>query len=665
MNLEIVETIGLSFKSLLFLARNWLVGKKTKKIAMATKKNNLSSNKQEEKGAKTNPFRRILTTNEIKQRIRDNFWLINSAKPFTEQLTEIIDNENFSFFLTDSEGCILHIATSEKLQKQLNEHYIIPGTFPVANSAIEQATVDVLFGGSHGSETKGKFLLPNSTNDWLCYAHPIEASPQTLTGCLAISLPKQAHSSHIKALLKLACTSIEQELLLSDEKRVVKELKDDQLTIFNRHAQADLVVSSKGKVDLISDKACELLGIKRIDIERKEVTKFIPTWNSLPFPNGKLKELENIEVEVANIPNSGLYLLNAKTVKLPSGKVDEIICTLRSMKQVLNESNKYIGNLAYISFTDMIGVSPIFKRLVKDAKNIAQCNTTLLIIGEKYTGKETIAQCIHNHSPRQNYGFVRVDLTKLSEEEMEETLWGYTPSHKPYLKRPHKPGALEFADGGTIYINEVGLLPTHLQEKLLETIKSNRISRLGSKTSTPVDVRYIVSSSVDLTEKIEKGLFRIDLFYALSSSSLRMPSLRDRRPDITLLLDHFIEIKSKELKQKAPAIPKKILLILRRYEWPNNFKEMKELVEKIILEQGKMFKNFKNERDFKKRNLYLENLKEVGSIVPLEEHEKEMVLRAYQALNGSISSISRKLGVSRNTLYLKLKKYGIDDRSRS
>ena len=209
------------------------------------------------------------------------------------------------------------------------------------------------------------------------------------------------------------------------------------------------------------------------------------------------------------------------------------------------------------------------------------------------------------------------------------------------------------------------MLPTHLQEKLLETIKSNRISRLGSKTSTPVDVRYIVSSSVDLTEKIEKGLFRIDLFYALSSSSLRMPSLRDRRPDITLLLDHFIEIKSKELKQKAPAIPKKILLILRRYEWPNNFKEMKELVEKIILEQGKMFKNFKNERDFKKRNLYLENLKEVGSIVPLEEHEKEMVLRAYQALNGSISSISRKLGVSRNTLYLKLKKYGIDDRSRS
>ena len=268
-------------------------------------------------------------------------------------------------------------------------------------------------------------------------------------------------------------------------------------------------------------------------------------------------------------------------------------------------------------------------------------STAVIIIGEMHTGKETLAQCIHNYSPRENYGFVKVNLTALSEEEMEETLWGYMPNHKQYLKRAPMPGALEFADGGTIYINEIGLLPTHLQEKMLATIKDGRVSRLGSKTSTPVDVRFIVSSTIDLTEKIEQGLFRIDLFYALSSSSLRLPPLRDRRSDIPLLLSHFLEIKSKELKQKAPAIPKKILLILRRYEWPQNIREMKELMEKVVLEQGKMFKSFKNERDFKKRHLYLENLKEVDSIVTLEEHEKKMVIRAYHALNGSISKIGR------------------------
>lgn len=604
--------------------------------------------------------RKILTSNEIKTRLKENTWFLDGVTPYLNKMLDLLDEDRLILFLTDAEGCILHIVTSEKVSEILTQRFMIPGSFPQPSTVLFDAIDKVLTTHQGAKVITGNAPIDNLLGKWICWAYPISIHPNQISGTLALCIPEQSASNPLQALLCQTVNCIKQELSYLEEKKKAAKLIDQQVNLFNRYAHADVIVDKSGKILLVSNEACHMLGISRSEIELKSISKFIPNWAAITYTDGKWAEVENTEVEISHVPNSGLYLLNSKAISRTSNRIEEQVCTIRSLKQVLNETNKYMGNTARVWFDDLLGTSPQLKRVVKEAKAIAQTNLPVMLLGEKHTGRLAIAQAIHNHSSRSDFGFIQVDVNAMSSERLEEVLWGYTESGKANPRKTPKPGAFEFANGGTLYINEIGLLSPSVQDKIFEVIQSGKVSRLGSPIKTSVDVRVICTSSIDLSQKIEAGEFRIDLFYALSSASLRITPLRERRPDIPLLLNHYLAIKAKELDMKKLEIPKKIMLILRRYEWPENFKELVELSQRIILDKGNMFKTFKNERDFKRRNLYLEQLKEVESVTSLEEHEKELIVKAYHAFDGSISKASRRLGISRNTLYLKLKKYGID-----
>lgn len=604
--------------------------------------------------------RKILTANEIKTRLKENTWFLDGVTPYLNKMLDLLDEDRLILFLTDAEGCILHIVTSEKVSEILTQKFMIPGSFPQPNTVLFDAIDKVLKTHQGAKVITGNAPIDNLLGNWICWAYPICIHPNQISGTLALCIPEQSASNPLQALLCQTVNCIKQELSYLEEKKKAAKLIDQQVNLFNRYAHADVIVDKSGKILLVSNEACLMLGISRSEIEQKSITKFIPSWAAITYTDGKWAEVENTEVEISLVPNSGLYLLNSKAISRTSNRIEEQVCTIRSLKQVLNETNRYMGNTARVWFDDLLGTSPQLKRVVKEAKAIAQTNLPVMLLGEKHTGRLAIAQAIHNHSSRSDFGFIQVNVNAMSSEKLEKVLWGYTESGKANPRKTPKPGAFEFANGGTLYINEIGLLSPSVQDKIFDVIQSGKVSRQGSPIKTSIDVRVICTSSIDLSQKIEAGEFRIDLFYALSSASLRIPPLRERRPDIPLLLNHYLAIKAKELDMKKLEIPKKIMLILRRYEWPGNFKELVELSQRIILDKGNMFKTFKNERDFKRRNLYLEQLKEVESVTSLEEHEKELIVKAYHAFDGSISKASRRLGISRNTLYLKLKKYGID-----
>lgn len=603
--------------------------------------------------------RLILTTSEIKTRLKENSWILDSATPYLNKLFDFLDEDRIILLLTDAEGCILHIVSNHEISQQLAQKFIIPGSFPAPNTIFHEVINKVIASKLGADVTQGN-APADLKGQWICWAYPIAIYPNQISGILSLCIPKQVSSIPLHALLAQTANCIKQELSYADEKMRTAKLVEQQVNLYNKYPHADIIIDKAGRIQLVSHEACSMLNISRNDIESKSISKYIPNWNSLTFAGGKWLQIENIEAEVINVPNNGLYLLNTKAINRSSNRVDEQVCTIRSMKQVLNETNKYVGNTAHAWFDDILGNSPILKRLLKEAKAIALTNHHIMLLGEKNTGRNAIAQAIHNFSLRSSFGFVQVDVSTLSNEKLEETLWGYSQNENSNLRKKSKPGAFEFANGGTLYINEIGLLKPSLQDKIFDVIHTGNVSRLGSDTKISVDVRIICTSSIDLSKKIEANDFRIDLFYTLSSASLRIPPLRERRPDIPNLLDHYLAIKAKELDMKKLDIPKKIMLILRRYEWPENLKELIELSERIILDKGNMFKTFKNELDFKHKNLYLEQLKAKESITSLEIHEKDLIIRAYHAFDGSISKASRRLGISRNTLYLKLKKYGID-----
>ncbi len=603
---------------------------------------------------------KILTANEIKNRLRTNSWLTNCAKPYIEKMYTFAEESSIIIFLTDSEGCILKIVTNEELQKKLTEKFIISGSFPPPKTALYLAIDKVVATQFEANTEHGDPLAELKPNQWKCHATPLQIGAGQLAGTLSIYFSEKLNAKMLYALLNLTANCIKHELQYSEEKEQVQLLKEIQLNQLNMYAQPNFVVNAKGIIKVISDEACNILGSDRENIIGKKISKFIPEWQNITTKDGKWIEVEHKEVLLQNASSSGLFLLKTKAIMRTQNKFDEQICSLQNMRHVLNEANKYIGNTAHVQLNDIMGISVTIKRLIKEAKAIAKTDNAVMLIGEKHTGCESIAQAIHNASARITYGFVKVNVANLSPEELEETLWGYHENFRPHLHRIPKPGAFEFANGGTLYISNIGLMPISTQEKVFEAIKTKKVTRLGSAQQITVDVRIMCSNPFDLSDKIERKEFKIDLFYSLSTSSVRMPALRERRADIPLLINHYITLKSEELGLNPVNIPRKIVLILRRYEWPGNFKEMIELSERIIRDKGRMFKTFKNERDFKSKNLYLDQLKEIENLASLEENEKELIVKAYKAYKGSISKTSRRLGISRNTLYLKLRKYGVD-----
>lgn len=621
--------------------------------------NKISTNTRRSK-SRLDINRKILTANEIKNRVKKNECLANGAKPYVEKMYQLADDNNVIIILTDGEGCIISIETNKKQQKELAKNFIIPGSFPPPNTALFFAVDKVVTKHQEANTEQGNTLAKLTPSQWVCHSTPIETGANQLAGTLSVYFNNNKNAKMLNALLNQTASCIGHELLHSEEKQQVKRLKEMQQNILNKYTQSNIVVNSKGTIQLISDEACATIGIERDSVIGKNISKYIKNWENITYSNGKWIEVKHEEIYINNVNSNGYYLLTTKAIIQSKNKFNEQICTLQSMGQVLNEANKYIGNTACIRFNNLIAVSVAIKRLIKEAKAIAKNDNSVMLIGEKHTGREWIAQAIHNASARAPYGFVKIDASNLSSKNLEELLWGYSEDYKPHHNNVAKPGAFEFANGGTLYINNIGLMPVSIQEKVLNAIRTKKVTRLGSTLQTSVDVRIICSNPSDLSSKIEQKEFKIDLFYSLSTSSLRIPALRERRADIPVLMNYFTTQKAEELGLKAVTIPKQIILILRRYEWPGNIKEMIELSERIVKDKGKMFTSFKNERDFKRKHLYLDDLKEVENLISLEENEKMLILKAYSAYKGSISKTARKLGISRNTLYLKLKKYGVN-----
>ncbi|MFO8021415.1 MAG: sigma 54-interacting transcriptional regulator [Perlabentimonas sp.] len=601
---------------------------------------------------------RLLTTNEIQSRLSSNQWLINTAIPLMQNVAKLINFKEFALLLTDTEGCVLHIQSNEPLLSKLKDFSIFPGGIPKLSNSIgvclskivkEEASVEFV-----EERNKGKGI-----NGLVCWGTPLSTQSHGFVGVLAAIATSEFNSMYAQPILLQNAQCIENELVRLEQHQHLKRIKNFQLSFFTKQLQANIIVDGAGKILLANDSACSLFEVEREELESKSIKKYIKEWDDLSQLSTKRQEVVNVEVSFDNAASEGEYLLSLKVIKFLSGRVDEISCTITSAKDVIAQANRYFGNVAAKSFNSIVAVSPILKRLVKEAKAFANNSEPLLILGERYTGKHTFAQAIHNEGNSYSHSFVRLDLSNLTAQQIDEELWGYTKTYKPYLNRPAKPGAFEFAHGGTLFINEISLLNNSNQAKLLDVIKSSKVHRLGANKPTEVNVRIIAASTCSLESKITNGEFSKDLFYALSKNSLRLPPLRERRLDIPPLLKHFMSIISQKLGRKPFEIPKKFILILKRYEWPNNFQEMKELLEIIIRTKGEMFKNFKNERRFKTKHLYLDKQRALEHIIPVDEHEKMLIEDAYNVMEGSISSMSRRLGVSRNTLYLKLKRYGM------
>ncbi len=307
-------------------------------------------------------------------------------------------------------------------------------------------------------------------------------------------------------------------------------------------------------------------------------------------------------------------------------------------------------------FENIIGESKEIKEAIEVAKKVAQTDTPVLLLGETGTGKELFAQAIHNSGKRKNHPFVAINCSAFAKDLLESEMFGYKAGAFTGANK-NKKGLFEEANEGTIFLDEIGDMDVALQAKLLRVIEEKVFIKQGDTKSTVVDVRIIAATNKNLEEEIGKGNFRSDLFYRINVVKIEIPSLRDRKDDIEVLVNYFVKVYSEKLKRNIEDIDEEYLEILKNYSFPGNIRELRNLIERsIILSEDNILKASSLPKDFS--NVPHKTTGKVSS--RLDDIEKEHILRVLEETNWNKTKAAEILDIGLTTLYRKLQSYGID-----
>jgi two-component system response regulator HydG len=316
---------------------------------------------------------------------------------------------------------------------------------------------------------------------------------------------------------------------------------------------------------------------------------------------------------------------------------------------------------ASLNTGDIIGRSGLMLELLDTVALVAPTEATVLITGESGTGKELIASAIHANSPRREKPFIQINCAAITETLLESELFGHERGAFTGADR-RKEGRFRLAHGGSIFLDEVSEMSVAMQAKLLRVLQEKQIQRVGGEEVLKVDVRVLAATNRDLKKDIEAGGFREDLYYRLNVVTLAVPALRERREDIPLLVQHFLETFAEKNRKQIKGFTPQAMDRLIRYDWPGNVRELMNAVERgVILCRSEYISE--TDFPFSLRDTGISEQEptreELLADLPLEEMEKLTILNTLESAGGNKSETARRLGITRRTLHKKLKKYGV------
>jgi PAS domain S-box-containing protein len=463
--------------------------------------------------------------------------------------------------------------------------------------------------------------------------------------------------------------------IIEDAKSVVKSRRKDQektqryQSIIDSTSEGIIAVDRHGEITAINKMAKTFLKIADLDIVGKPISNYInrpSVVNAIKTGKPYHNKLEKI--------NRDQFVSNHVPITVNS-KIIGGVSTFKDISNVVRAENEVRrsfakGLIAKYHLTDFIHGSKVIKKTLKRAVKFANSDSTILILGDTGTGKELLAHSIHNLGPRKGSPFVSINCSALPDQLLESELFGYEEGAFTGSRRGGKPGLFEIAHHGTIFLDEIGTTPGSVQARLLRVLQEKEVMRIGGDRMIPVDVRVIAATNKHLIEEVHEGRFREDLFFRINVLNIDIPPLRERVEDVPLLLKDLVRRASKKYGLNSLSIPDGFVKKLMNYSWPGNVRQLEAFIEKLILLSDSKF-------DPEVFNQLLRELYEYpstpgnqgdGEGTSLKEKvqhknqevEARMIRKALSETNFSKSKAAEKLGISRASLWRKLKSIDLD-----
>ncbi len=441
------------------------------------------------------------------------------------------------------------------------------------------------------------------------------------------------------------------------------------LVIDDEASQRDIVA------DILTDDGFEVVtagsGAEGLDYLPNEDCLLVLTDLKMPGMDGieVLQKIHDFNPDVQVILMTAFGTIPSAVNAIKSGAYDYLTKPfnkeelLRVVKRAadkvrLLEENRYLKGqvINRFGYENLIGVSPQMWEIFRLIQKVKDVDATVLISGESGTGKELVARAIHYSGKRKDHPFIALNCGAIPETLIESELFGYEKGAFTGAARSFS-GKFEQAGKGTLLLDEIGIMPLHLQTRLLRVLQEKKVSRIGSKEVLNLDVRIVAASNEDLAGKIKTGQFRLDLFHRLNIFNIHLPPLRDRKGDIIPLAKHFLQKFSRRYHRGNLMFTSDALRELETYSYPGNVRELENIIEKtVLLAEGDRIKP---------ENVMLPAVAMYGNAATEEEQsllqlEKSMIIESLQKSRGSIKEAAGKLGITYKTLQYRIKKFGLD-----
>lgn len=420
-----------------------------------------------------------------------------------------------------------------------------------------------------------------------------------------------------------------------------------------------LLVSKDGTIDFINSIGARILGVNREWATGRPVEDLVEFRPVVLDVLKKGKGYTDKEFVLKGAKKTFHFMKTAVPILDDNGQVACVVDTFREIRKVQRMVTSMSGLSARFTFDDIIGDSAAMKECIRMARVAAQSSSNVLIQGESGTGKELLAQAIHNASSLKEGPFVAVNCAAIPRELIESELFGYEEGAFTGAVKGGRPGKFELANDGTIFLDEIGDMPLDMQVKLLRVIQEKKVMRIGGHHIFNFNGRIIAASNRDLQKDVMDGTFRRDLFYRLNVLTVFVSSLRERKEDIKPTVHHILGKICTKLGIDIPIVQVETFQALEAYDWPGNVRELENVLERAInIAPGKQI----TISELPKHLVFNPLLKyEPATVVKtLEEIEQETIKTVLDDLEWNISQAAMLLGVTRNTLYNKIKKYGIN-----